>query len=108
MRLAIALSAVLLLAGCVSPEVRAQREAAMRAAIDAADNDRCVSFGAERGTPTYTDCRMKLLQMRVSMAEAAQDRMARADAVRELEQQVRANAPPLQMSHSTQCTTNAI
>ena len=34
------------------------------AQIEAADNDKCISYGTTPGTPAYTDCRMKLEKMR--------------------------------------------
>ncbi len=30
------------------------------AQFEAADNEKCVSYGATPGTPAYTDCRLKL------------------------------------------------
>jgi hypothetical protein len=35
-----------------------------KAQFDAADNDRCISYGTTPGTPAYTDCRMKLERLR--------------------------------------------
>ena len=29
------------------------------AQLDAADNEKCISYGMTPGTPAYTDCRMK-------------------------------------------------
>jgi hypothetical protein len=40
------------------------------AQIDAADNEKCVSYGTTPGTPAYTDCRMKLEKMRKIAAVA--------------------------------------
>jgi hypothetical protein len=101
MRLAlVTLGAALLLGGCLSP---AEREAAM----DAQDNSRCVRFGAEPGTHAYTDCRMKLFEMRVGVAEAAADRAAQAQ--RDQMQSLRAPVPMLQPyapTGPTNCTTN--
>ena len=35
-----------------------------------ADNDRCVSYGNQPGTPAYSQCRMQLAQMRQQTAIA--------------------------------------
>jgi hypothetical protein len=40
------------------------------AQIEAADNEKCVSYGTTPGTPAYTDCRMKLEKMRKIAAVA--------------------------------------
>jgi len=34
------------------------------AQLEAADNEKCIGYGATPGTPAYTDCRMKLEKMR--------------------------------------------
>jgi hypothetical protein len=41
------------LTGCVSDQERT-------AQFDAADRDKCISYGANPGTPAYTDCRLKM------------------------------------------------
>jgi len=40
------------------------------AKIEAADNEKCISYGTTPGTPAYTDCRMKLEKMRKIAAVA--------------------------------------
>lgn len=40
------------------------------AQLDAADNEKCISYGTTPGTPAYTDCRMKLEKMRKIVAVA--------------------------------------
>lgn len=59
----LAISTTLLLGGCLSP---AEREAAM----DAHDNGRCVSFGAQPGTEAYTNCRMQLYDQQMQSYRA--------------------------------------
>lgn len=65
-----------LLTGCVSPAERAAQMRAQWAAIDAADNSRCLSYGTQRGTPAYAQCRMQIAQMRQQAIEADQTRRA--------------------------------
>lgn len=50
-------------------ELEAERKADL-AAIEAADNSKCVNFGFERGTQNYFQCRMQVEQTRES-ADAA-------------------------------------
>lgn len=42
-----------MLMGCLTSQDNA-------AQFEAADNEKCVSYGTTPGTPAYTDCRMKL------------------------------------------------
>jgi hypothetical protein len=60
------LAFVTALTGCVSDQERA-------AQLDGADRDKCISYGANPGTPAYTDCRLKLdgLRARAAAAEAS-------------------------------------
>jgi hypothetical protein len=39
------------------------------ASLDAADNERCISFGTNPGTPAYTDCRLKLERQRAMLVQ---------------------------------------
>jgi hypothetical protein len=64
MRRLIALSLVALtLAACQTREER-------QAELDRIDDQRCQAFGAKRGTPAYTNCRLELERNRVLEAEA--------------------------------------
>jgi hypothetical protein len=56
-----------MLSGCVTAEQRMQ----MAAAQNAADDQRCRSYGAEPGTPAYTQCRMEQDRMRFAQAQLA-------------------------------------
>jgi hypothetical protein len=40
-----------------------------KAALEAADNQKCLGYGTTPGTPAYTDCRLKLEKLR-ALAEA--------------------------------------
>lgn len=40
------------------------------AQFEAADNEKCISYGTSPGTPAYTDCRMKLDKLRKIAAVA--------------------------------------
>ncbi len=40
------------------------------AQFEAADNEKCISYGTTPGTPAYTDCRMKLDKLRKIAAVA--------------------------------------
>jgi hypothetical protein len=62
-RIAILSLAALALAGCQTIEER-------RAEIDRADDRRCQDFGARRGTPLYTQCRLDLDRNRALEAQA--------------------------------------
>jgi hypothetical protein len=62
-------SVLLLLTGCASAEQR-------RAETAAKHDSYCKSIGTMPGTPTYTDCRLKMMQMSVSERNA--DRQAAA------------------------------
>jgi hypothetical protein len=55
--------ALLALAGCASAEQR-------RAETAAKHDQYCKSIGASTGTPAYTDCRLKVMQMSVSESNA--------------------------------------
>jgi predicted esterase YcpF (UPF0227 family) len=76
MRVFIACCFALLLAGCLTQEERDARMQAQIEAADAADANRCSSYGAQPDTPAYTQCRMQLTQMRQDAAMAAQARQA--------------------------------
>ena len=58
-----ALAPIAILMGCATahPENTAQ--------LDAADNEKCISYGTTPGTPAYTDCRLKLERQRALLAE---------------------------------------
>jgi hypothetical protein len=53
----------LTLAACQTREER-------QAELDRADDARCQAFGAKRGTPAYTNCRLELERNRILEAEA--------------------------------------
>jgi hypothetical protein len=55
--------AALTLAGCQTIEER-------RAEIDRQDDARCIAYGAKRGTPGYTQCRLDLDRNRAIEAQA--------------------------------------
>jgi hypothetical protein len=64
MRKLVILSIVALtLAACQTREER-------QAELDRADDARCQAFGAKRGTPAYTNCRLELERNRILVAEA--------------------------------------
>ena len=56
------LASTLLLTGCLTSS---QDNTAQ---FDAADNQKCIGYGASPGTPAYTDCRMKLEKQRALLA----------------------------------------
>ena len=56
------LAAIAILMGCATAHENA-------AQFDAADKQRCISYGTTPGTPAYTDCRLKLERQRVLLAE---------------------------------------
>ncbi len=58
------------LAACQTIEER-------RAEIDRQDDARCVSYGAKRGTPAYTNCRLELDRNRAIEMEARRPRRRR-------------------------------
>jgi hypothetical protein len=39
-----------------------------KARLDAADNEKCISYGTTPGTPAYTDCRLKIEHQRAILA----------------------------------------
>ena len=55
----------LILAGCQTIEER-------RAEVDRFDNARCLEFGAKRGTPGYTQCRIELERNRAIESQPRQ------------------------------------
>ena len=55
------------LSGCLTAQDRT-------AEFDAADRDKCISYGANPGTPAYTDCRLKLDSLRQQAAAAEASR----------------------------------
>lgn len=55
--------AALTLSGC-------QTIAERQAEIDQADDARCISYGAKRGTPAYTNCRLEIDRNRAIAMEA--------------------------------------
>jgi hypothetical protein len=61
------LAFVTALTGCVSDQDRT-------AQFDAADRDKCISYGANPGTPAYTDCRLKLDHLHAEAAAAEASR----------------------------------
>jgi hypothetical protein len=59
------------LGGCAEYQARlAAQQAAARAAIDAADDRRCRSYGSVPGTQAYFECRTLLHTQRVNIAAA--------------------------------------
>ena len=60
------------LSGCVTPEESAQ----LRAEARVADDSECRSYGAEKGTSVYAECRMMKDQLR-TQEEAAAERESR-------------------------------
>lgn len=67
-------SALVLFGGC---QARGFGESFMsKAEIDAKDDAACASFGAEKGTSAYVDCRLRLTQNRSH--EASSRRIAGA------------------------------
>jgi hypothetical protein len=60
---ALAAMLALTLAGC-------QTYAERQAELDRADDARCQDFGARRGTPAYTNCRIELERNRAIEAQA--------------------------------------
>ncbi len=62
-RLTVTLFVMLTLAGCQTIEER-------RAEIDRQDDARCIAYGARRGTPAYTNCRLELDRNRALEAQA--------------------------------------
>ena len=52
---------------------RAWREAKQQAALNAADDNQCQSFGSKLGTDAYTACRMQLTQIHSNEAIATAD-----------------------------------
>jgi hypothetical protein len=62
-RILISTALTLTLAGCQTIEER-------RAELDRADDARCQDFGARRGTPAYTNCRLELDRNRAIEAQA--------------------------------------
>jgi uncharacterized membrane protein YedE/YeeE len=63
LRFAAVVCAAALLAAC-------QTHAERQAEIDRADDMRCISYGAKRGTPGYTTCRLELDRTRAIEAQA--------------------------------------
>jgi len=57
----IVLASIAVLMGCAT----AQED---KARLDAADNERCISYGTTPGTPAYTDCRLKVEHLRAKLA----------------------------------------
>ncbi len=55
---------LLLLGGCATPEQ-------IKAAQNKADHERCESYGARRGTPAYTQCRVQMETNRNQLRAAA-------------------------------------
>ncbi len=62
-KLMAAAAAALVLAGC-------QTAAERQAELDRVDDARCQDFGARRGTPAYTNCRLELERTRAIEAQA--------------------------------------
>jgi hypothetical protein len=59
----IVLASIIALTGCAT----AQENTAQ---FDAADNEKCISYGTTPGTPAYTDCRLKLERQRALLVAA--------------------------------------
>jgi hypothetical protein len=60
----------LALLALVLPLAACQTYAERQAEIDRADDLRCQDFGARRGTPAYTNCRLELERNRAIEAQA--------------------------------------
>ncbi len=69
MRSVAVLLVAFVLVGCVSPEERARRDAAVRAQVEAQDDSTCRGFGAVPATDGYINCRMTLHQQRIQAAQ---------------------------------------
>jgi hypothetical protein len=52
-------------------EELARQEAAKKAAVNAADDEKCRSYGAQPGTDTYVACRMNIDNQRAQLEAAA-------------------------------------
>lgn len=122
MRIFIIFCFALLLVDCASQQEREAKMQVQIAAADAADASRCASYGAQPGTPAYTECRIQLTQMRQQAAIATQAQQTAiigqmiqnnqaAAAQQQLQQQqnLRAVIQPLPPSPmQTNCTTSYI
>jgi hypothetical protein len=58
----IVLASIAVLMGCATTT---QED---KARLDAADNEKCISYGTTPGTPAYTDCRLKVEHQRAILA----------------------------------------
>lgn len=68
------LACALLLSGCVSPaQFRARAEA-----VAAADDERCLQYGAKPGTDAYTQCRIAVDALRQQAAANQQMQLIQA------------------------------
>ncbi len=122
MRVFIACCFALFLAGCASQQEREARMQAQIVSMDEADNNRCIDYGNQPGTPAYAQCRMQLTQMRQQAAIATQaqqaallgqviqnNQAAAAQQQAQQQQNLRAVVQPLpSTSMQTNCTTSYI
>lgn len=70
----------LLLAGCASQSQIAAQQLAQREDLDAADDSTCQSYGAQKGTEPYFNCRMMLNQQHAQTSVAQQEIQAQRSA----------------------------
>lgn len=80
-RLAIALGAALVLAGCNNPEARQAAIEAHHAALARQDDQQCRSYGAPVGSDPYIQCRMQLTQIRAQQQAQEQELIQQRSAV---------------------------
>lgn len=89
------------------------------ATADAADADRCGAYGAQPGSPAYTDCRLRLTQMRQQAEIAGQaqrtailgqviqnNQAIQAQQQAQQQQNLRAVVQPVPQTTQTNCTTS--
>lgn len=75
-----ALPLCLMLANCASQSQIAAQQLAQREALDEADDNACRSYGAEKGTEAYFNCRMMLNQQHAQTSLAQQEIQAQQSA----------------------------
>jgi hypothetical protein len=68
------LTTALLLTAC---STNPQEEYAKRVALEQQDDQTCLSYGLDQGSPAYAHCRMQLAQIRAEQAQNAAARNAR-------------------------------
>lgn len=78
MRTGLLIFSLLALAGCVSQQQLAERQAQRQAEWDAQDEQTCLSYGVARGTDGYVACRMNLANSHAANDAAAAANQERA------------------------------